>query len=74
MNLGTSQNSLKTTQTPGNGLSASALQVLRPWKLSSSVYLVKKKYDDSTLKLAPPLFLAGMHCTGEGLFKDEVEV
>ena len=67
-NFGNSQNPLKMTQTPGNGLSASTLQLLRPWKLSLSVYLVKKKYDDSTLKLAPPLFLAGMHCTGEGLF------
>ena len=68
MNFGTSQNPLKTTQTLGNGLSASTLQVLRPWNLSASVYLVEKKYDDTTLKLAPPLFLAGMHCTGEGLF------
>ena len=68
MNSGTSQNPLKMTQTPGNGLSASNLQVLRPWKLSSSVYQVKKKYDDFTLKLAPPLFLGSMHCTGKGLF------
>ena len=68
MNLGTSQNLLKTTQTLGNGLSASTFQLLRLWNLSASVYLIKKKYDDSTLKLAPPLFLANMHCTGEGLF------